>query len=218
MQATIHNEFLFTDTTPYSMTATLCKDGVPVAEQELSLPVIAPQTTQSFANPFAGTATEPGAYTLTISIYRTAATDWADAQTEVAFGQAAWNVVVPTTEELLPAPELIVGDVNYGIHGSDFHILFGRDKAGIVSYQKNGVERIASQVGIPRPNFWRAPIENDVGWRRAREALLCMLFRLSYLANRRLTRWTLSPVTRSHRIQTTAVWSPISSMGMAVLR
>ena len=50
------------------------------------------------------------------------------------------------------------------------------------------------------------------------KSLLCMLFRLSYLANRRLTRWTLSPVTRSHRIQTTAVWSPISSMGMAVLR
>ena len=62
---------------------------------------------------------DSSAYTLTISIYRTAATDWADAQTEVAFGQAAWNVVVPTTEELLPAPELIVGDVNYGIHGSD---------------------------------------------------------------------------------------------------
>ena len=50
------------------------------------------------------------------------------------------------------------------------------------------------------------------------KSLLCMLFRLSYLANRRLTRWTLSPVTRSHRMQTTAVWSPISSMGMAVLR
>ena len=73
------------------MTATLCKDGVPVAERELPLPVIAPQTTQSFANPFAGTATEPGAYTLTISIYRTAATDWADAQTEDAFGQYSLN-------------------------------------------------------------------------------------------------------------------------------
>lgn len=196
---TIRNEFLFTDTTPYSMTATLCKDGVPVAEQELPLPVIAPQTAQSFANPFAGTATEPGAYTLTISIYRTAATDWADAQTEVAFGQAAWNVVVPTTEELLPAPELIVGDVNYGIHGSDFHILFGRDKAGIVSYQKNGVERIASQVGIPRPNFWRAPIENDLGCRMPYDTAMwkiASLYAVPSIISCKQTAHTVDIVTR----------------------
>ena len=32
-------------------------------------------------------------------------------------------------------------------------ILFGRDKAGIVSYQKNGVERIASQVAVPANGF-----------------------------------------------------------------
>ena len=45
---TIRNEFLFTDTTPYSMTATLCKDdGVPVAERQLPLPVIAPQTARN---------------------------------------------------------------------------------------------------------------------------------------------------------------------------
>ena len=196
---TIRNEFLFTDTTPYSMTATLCKDGVPVAERQLPLPVIAPQTTQSFANPFAGTATEPGAYTLTISIYRTAATDWADAQTEVAFGQAAWNVVVPTTEELLPAPELIVGDVNYGIHGSDFHILFGRDKAGIVSYQKNGVERIASQVGIPRPNFWRAPIENDLGCRMPHDTAMwkiASLYAVPSIVSCKQTAHTVDIVTR----------------------
>ena len=196
---TIRNEFLFTDTTPYSMTATLCKDGVPVAERQLPLPVIAPQTTQSFANPFAGTATEPGAYTLTISIYRTAATDWADAQTEVAFGQAAWNVVVPTTEELLPAPELIVGDVNYGIHGSDFHILFGRDKAGIVSYQKNGVERIASQVGIPRPNFWRAPIENDLGCRMPYDTAMwkiASLYAVPSIVSCKQTAHTVDIVTR----------------------
>ena len=92
-----------------------------------------------------------------------------------------------------------MGDVNYGIHGSDFHILFGRDKAGIVSYQKNGVERIASQVGIPRPNFWRAPIENDLGCRMPYDTAMwkiASLYAVPSIVSCKQTAHTVDIVTR----------------------
>ena len=60
--------------------------------------------------------------------------------------------------------EVIEGKMNLGVRGEHFEVLFSAMKGGIVSYRFGGNELIDQ---IPRPNFWRAPVNNDYGNRMA---------------------------------------------------
>ena len=62
-----------------------------------------------------------------------------------------------TSQKKLTAVE---GDFNIGVVGDDFSILLSKDKASLVSYQKNGKELIKR---APQLNFWRALTDNDRG-------------------------------------------------------
>ena len=62
-----------------------------------------------------------------------------------------------TSQKKLTAVE---GDFNIGVVGDDFSILLSKDKATLVSYQKNGKELIKR---APQLNFWRALTDNDRG-------------------------------------------------------
>ena len=57
------------------------------------------------------------------------------------------------------APELVEMDCNIGVKGEGFEYVFGRGK-GLVSIRYNGVQLLDDTV---RPNFWRAPTNNDEG-------------------------------------------------------
>ena len=56
--------------------------------------------------------------------------------------------------------KLIMGVVNFGVKGENFEALFSQNFGGLVSYRYGGKELLKS---IPRPNFWRAPTDNDFG-------------------------------------------------------
>ena len=56
--------------------------------------------------------------------------------------------------------KLIMGVVNFGVKGENFEALFSQNFGGLVSYRYGGKELLKS---IPRPNFWRAPTDNDLG-------------------------------------------------------
>ncbi len=60
------------------------------------------------------------------------------------------------------APDLTVvhGDGNIGVRGSGFEILFSHAQAGPASIRAGGVEWMWRG---PRPAYWRAPTENDLG-------------------------------------------------------
>ncbi|MBF1041026.1 MAG: hypothetical protein HXK92_05190, partial [Lachnospiraceae bacterium] len=55
---------------------------------------------------------------------------------------------------------VIRGSLNLGVRGAHFSALFSYLKGGLVSYRYGWRELI--QV-MPRPNFWRAPTQNDDG-------------------------------------------------------
>ena len=57
--------------------------------------------------------------------------------------------------------EFVPGDYNIGVKGEYFSVLFSKMYGGLVSYKVRGVELLKSQ---PRPNFWRAPVDNDRGF------------------------------------------------------
>lgn len=56
--------------------------------------------------------------------------------------------------------KLIKGVYNFGVKGENFEVLFSQHYGGMVSYRYAGCELLKS---VPRPNFWRAPTDNDIG-------------------------------------------------------
>ena len=59
-----------------------------------------------------------------------------------------------------PALKIVHGDGNLGVRGLGFEILFSHAQAGPASFRKKDVEWMWR---APRPAYWRAPTENDIG-------------------------------------------------------
>jgi beta-galactosidase len=64
-----------------------------------------------------------------------------------------------TSASLLPVT-VINSDINIGVKGVNFHAIFSRSAAGLVSYRFKDRELLKD---VPQINFWRAPTDNDRG-------------------------------------------------------
>ena len=84
---------------------------------------------------------------------------WAKAGHEAAFGQGVVKKVVKAPLPLKPFT-IIRGKNNIGVRGENFDVLFSELSGGLASYRYAGKELIQA---IPKPNFWRAPTDNDLG-------------------------------------------------------
>jgi len=56
--------------------------------------------------------------------------------------------------------KVIHGPNNIGVKGENFEAIFSEIAEGLISYKYGGVELIKN---APKPNFWRAPTQNDIG-------------------------------------------------------
>lgn len=95
---------------------------------------------------------------------------------EVSFSEFAVRENMQIFDALLKAPDnklicdtpllekrpykLIMGISNFGVRGENFEVLFSQNFGGLVSYRYAGKELLKA---VPRPNFWRAPTDNDYG-------------------------------------------------------
>ena len=102
---------------------------------------------------------EPGHYTVTLSFRLKQGELWADAGYEIAFGQRAFTVEAPPVPETGPM-EIINSKHCIGVKGRDFELIFSQVTGSICSYCYRGRQLLAAD---PRPNFWRAPTDNDLG-------------------------------------------------------
>lgn len=153
---TIRNRNLFLSSESYSYIATLLKDGRILERREIRY-AVPPQQEKRFSLPFAYPE-EPGEYVQEISCRLSEATRWAPESYEVAFGQGVRRVL-PTTRESVSLPLMVInGNINIGVQGQGFRLLFSRIQGGLVSYQLNGKELLKA---VPQPNFWRALTDND---------------------------------------------------------
>ena len=156
-QVTVINKNLFVNTDTFDCVATLAKDGVPLKKAALATSV-APLSSETYALPF-GEASLPGEYTVTVSFLLKENTLWAAKGHEVAFGQAVYRV--EEEKKCCHAPFEVVNSIhNIGVRGENFEAMFSYLNGGLVSYRFGGVEMIKM---IPKPNFWRAPTDNDEG-------------------------------------------------------
>ncbi|MBR4953545.1 MAG: DUF4981 domain-containing protein [Oscillospiraceae bacterium] len=98
-------------------------------------------------------------YAVTVSFTLREDTLWAKRGHEIAFGQKIYKR--PFSEHSCSGAVKVIRGWNIiGVHGENFKALFSCLSAGLVSYVYKGTELLR---GIPMPNFWRAPIDNDYG-------------------------------------------------------
>ena len=119
---------------------------------------VAPLSEETYVLPLAKEE-KPGEYTVTVSFHLKEDKAWAEAGDEVAFGQYVYQVEEP--KKTCPEGVKVIRSThNIGVRGAHFEVLFSVLNGGLVSYKYAGKEMIEA---IPKPNFWRAPTDNDCG-------------------------------------------------------
>lgn len=125
---------------------------------------------------------QSGEYTLDVSLVLKEDTLWAEAGYEVAFGQYIFAVEdsqpdtdvpsfktsegqgldssIDAIDEVVDEFHVVEGDVNIGVHGRDFSVMFSKQAGSMISIKYSGREMISSP---PVPIFWRAMTDNDKG-------------------------------------------------------
>lgn len=169
-QFTVINKNLFTNTDVYDCKISLTLDGRQIADTKVDIGVepLSQQTYQlprwRYLTPWSKEepwmATDAGEYVVTVSFVLKEDTLWAQRDHEVAFGQGIYEIEAPQQRKPQSYMKVTDGTYNLGIRGEHFEVLFDKGGKGLVSYVYGGREMIKA---IPKPNFWRAPTDNDNG-------------------------------------------------------
>lgn len=170
----IHNRNLFADTSEYVFLYQILLDGEVIYKASFSPDVpIAPGQCEEFCLKdinwleimVKSPACEkdlPGEYVFQTSAVLKNDTLWAEKGFEVAFGETV--AFRPGKEQTGCRQQnsfrVIHGDVNLGVKGSGFFVLFSKVDGGIVSLCYDGKEWITRP---PMPTYWRATTDNDRG-------------------------------------------------------
>jgi beta-galactosidase len=187
---TIKNESLFSNTDVYELEYALFLEGKELYRNKLSASVEPQSEGRLEFNWHVNLTNVTGEYCVQTSLKLKENTVWAEAGYEIAFGQYVYEV---GAKEMAPAEgELRVahGDVNIGVHGRDFTVIFSKQVGSFISLNYAGREMIALP---PAPLFWRATTDNDRGysqsfhsgiWYAASLARKCVDFQLEESENR----------------------------------
>ena len=151
------NKNLFVNTDIYQCKVTVARDGK-VIKKAFMETAVAPLREETYALPL-GKEEKSGEYTVTVSFHLKEDKVWAKAGHEVAFGQYVYQV--KEEQKICQDPLTVIRSThNIGVRGAHFEVLFSVLNGGLVSYKYAGKEMIEA---IPKPNFWRAPTDNDCG-------------------------------------------------------
>lgn len=167
MHMTIINKYLFTDLEAFECEATLSKEGKVIQKKALSV-CCPPESQVTYPLPFEVQEDE-GEWTVTVSFMLKEDMLWAKRGYEIAFGQYVYGI---PTSSIKPEKacsllvmesnkmQIVQGYENIGVKGNHFDVLFSKIHGGLISYRYGGKELLKA---MPKPNFWRAPIDNDYG-------------------------------------------------------
>lgn len=151
------NKNLFVNTNTFDCIVTVARNGVQIRQKNLETDV-EPLHDKIYDLPVRP-ETAPGEYTVTVSFCLKEKTIWAAAGHEVAFGQYVYAVKAEKKQNS-ETVSVIRSKHNIGVRGGNFDVLFSVTEGGLVSYRYAGKEMLKE---IPKPNFWRAPVDNDQG-------------------------------------------------------
>jgi beta-galactosidase len=163
----VRNKRVFTSLADLALDWTILADGVALAVGNgpaLDVPAGESRHVELALPTFAA---EPGVeHFLNLSFRTRRATDLVPAGHQAAFEQLPWPVaaepaaVAQQSMAALAVLEMAADASSITVSGNRFRIVFDRDAGTIASWVFHGKELILSG---PRPNFWRAPTDNDFG-------------------------------------------------------
>lgn len=178
----VKNKNLFTNTNEYECRITLERFGHRVNSTNMEISV-EPLSEETILLPWEKEKA-PGEYTIRVSFLLKEDTIWGKKGHEVAFGESTYEIeskeeapyglmlqtLGTSLRKEIPSYDteatLVVEDCpgNIGVKGNNFAAIFAKGGRGLVSYRVGGVELLDEPL---KPNFWRAPTDNDNGNRMA---------------------------------------------------
>ena len=204
------NKNLFVNTDTFDCKVTLAKNGKVIRTEVLET-AVEPLSEKEYKLPFEK-AEAAGEYTVTVSFHLKEEEIWAPAGYEIAFGQYVYQVKedvldgksdsaetaitvekdVCVSDAFVKKPQIIRSTHNIGVRGEHFEVMFSVLNGGLVSYKYAGKEMIEA---IPKPNFWRAPTDNDCG----------------NLMQMRYAQWKIASMYLSHKEYRKGAYGPSNS-------
>ena len=162
---TVKNESLFTNTEEYLLEYRLFWEGQEVYSQTEAIAASSGQEGKATFNWPENIFKEYGEYSIIASLQLKESKEWADKGYEIAFGQTVFaagekGAKTPSATGKIRTVE---GDVNIGVHGNDFSIMFSKQVGSLISIKYGGNEMISQP---PAPLFWRATTDNDRGFQQ----------------------------------------------------
>ncbi|HNQ88709.1 MAG TPA: glycoside hydrolase family 2 TIM barrel-domain containing protein [Verrucomicrobiota bacterium] len=161
------------------LTWRLTGDGQELQRGELPAPDLAPRAAAPVAIPVKPFAPQPGVeYFLDVSFRLQQDESWARRGHEIAWDQFRLPDAVPASAQdplAFPGLDVTESPAQVVIRGRHFSVTFDKQAGALASLKFHGVELIESPL---RPDFWRAPTDNDRGrdmarsqgvWRTAHE-------------------------------------------------
>ncbi|OOM75659.1 beta-galactosidase [Clostridium puniceum] len=156
---TIRNQNLFVKTDKFDLYYKVEKEGKLIQEGKINAS-IAPGEEKYVGLPFKNFECLEE-IVLTVSLKLAEDTLWASKGHEIAFGQKVIKKKEAANNKSSDFKMKVVhGDVNIGIHGKDFKVIFSKQEGGIVSLRYAHKEFITR---TPKTFYWRATTDNDRG-------------------------------------------------------
>jgi beta-galactosidase len=161
----IRNKFFFTNLDEYEITWKVHADGKTVAEGVLPRMSVAPGEAAEATIPLGTLAARPGVeYWLMVSYGLASAKPWAPKGHVLAWNQFALPVraaAVPKVEMAsMPTVRLEQNESDFTVTGANFKVVVSRSLGAITAWEVGGTRLLARPL---EPNFWRVPIDNDIG-------------------------------------------------------
>lgn len=172
----ITNKFFFTNLQKYAFSYEITANGKVVKSGKLAELKTAPQQSDIVKIDLRGVKARPGVeYFVTISAKTKQAENLLPAGWEIASQQIKlpFEAAKPQFDSSKTGKVSFTKGASIDITGNGFSVAIDSKTGIITSYISNGQEFILNEFG-PRPAFWRAPTDNDYGWRMQR---MCRLWK-----------------------------------------
>lgn len=160
----ITNRFYFTNLNKYRCRYTILSNGKPLRTHAFVLD-LEPQASVDYRVPVQGLKPKPGtAYFVNFRVETTESEPLIPVGFEIAYDQFELPLHISKTAYTASGPQLrtSIEGHEFRVWSSKVNFVFDKEKGCVTSYQVDGREFFHDGFGI-RPNFWRAPTDNDYG-------------------------------------------------------
>ena len=157
----IHNKFNFTNTSEFAASWELMEDGNVIETGEISELDIEPGDSKEITIPFKKQFADRKEYFLKVIFVLKQDEPWAKKGHVIAWDQfQLQESAIPKIQTGQGKLSVEKNENNIKISGNGFEIGFSRDKGELSSLKYGGQEMLVSPIV---PNFWRVPLDNDLG-------------------------------------------------------